>query len=198
MQIIADIMSTLKGSAYNSAIALASVILSFISEVIYVLSPNVPRYAVIFLMGLQLWLVYLLFINLMSMVRSSKSRTFRGGLAIAIVLIIIGSWYYGVKWHVDIQDKWFLQDGYKSYEAVVRRIEQVKTNLTDCSSVLKEVSGQFLVAGRTNADGSMTLMFFGRGGNPRACYFYYDGHDLPMNLMDANHPLVRLTNGWYR
>src|SRR6266566_2056190 len=77
--------------------------------------------------------------------------------------------------------RWFLQSGWRKYQAAVEKISQNKSRLTAHMSPLDDlVDSSALpagtkVRGATNEDGSLTIQFIVGGNNARAGYLYYSG-----------------------
>jgi hypothetical protein len=104
-----------------------------------------------------------------------------------------------------VQKRWFLESGHKDFESVIASIMTRKAFLTSKMKPLDKAVHGSRAYGRTNADGSITIIFQGAGNWPRAGYVYYSGDQA---IRQANssfyvvpgalgRPYVHLTNGWY-
>jgi hypothetical protein len=85
------------------------------------------------------------------------------------------------------------------------KIMQNKAKITYNGIPLYALVGRDNVYGYTNADGSITIRFMGRGDSIRAGYFYYSGNEMTVmpppdkmffrDMIYTN--FFHLTNGWY-
>jgi hypothetical protein len=156
-----------------------------------------------------LLLALLFFVNLgFALFRSQQRRShlimvFMIAIAIVLIIPVCG------KLIGNRQRQWFLQGGIQTYEATVNKITQNRSTLTSTNSLLNEVLGlkdKFRIYGMTNADGSITVRFFGRGNSWRRGYLYYSGNQMIANPSETNtfylpeNPYqfyLRVTNDWY-
>ena len=81
---------------------------------------------------------------------------------------------------------------------MIQRIMDQKSALADQPRSLHEIVRRADgVYGRTNADGSLFILFPGGEGGPRHGYLYDSGRLLVANPVHEGEPFVHLTNGWY-
>jgi hypothetical protein len=134
-------------------------------------------------------LACLFFVNLGFAVFQSKQRMLHTIMSLVIIIMFFGFLPLSVDWHMKTQRRWFLQKGIQIYQPMADKIMQNKAMITHNGTPLNNLVGRDDVYGYTNADGSITITFMGRGNYRRASYMYYSENG-PTNLF-------HLTNGWY-
>jgi hypothetical protein len=154
-------------------------------------------------------LVCLFFVNLGFAVFQSKQRMAHLVMSLLIIIAFCGIFPLCLKWGGNTQRQWFFQKGMQTYNLMVDKVIQNKAMLTDEESRLDDLVGRKGVYGYTNADGSITIRFQGRGNWLRAGYLFYSGSQMtvkpgntnlyfiPSNNCYKNYHWVHLTNGWY-
>ncbi len=102
------------------------------------------------------------------------------------------------------EQRWFLRGGMQAYSLMVDRIREKKTLLTSEGRPLQDIVGRGDVLGKTNVDGSLTVLFRLRS-NVRGGYLYYEGGGMVAQpgeniyfLPDTRTYYVHITNKWYR
>jgi hypothetical protein len=95
----------------------------------------------------------------------------------------------------------------QTYGLMIDKVLKNKALLTSEYSPLEDIVGRPSVYGNTNADGSIVIFFWGRGGYSRAGYLYYNGDQLILKPGETNeyifpdnpnnNPYIHLTNNWY-
>jgi hypothetical protein len=152
-------------------------------------------------------LVLLFFLNLCFAVLHSNQRT--AHIIMILTMIVTAVWLmplYG-KWTLNKQRRWFFQSGLQIYGRMVDQIVQSKAMLTSTNSALDYIVGCSDVYGKTNADGSLIVMFYRASFLRRDhVYLYYSGSNRIVNPIDKNtfsfpyiygHFYYHLTNDWY-
>jgi hypothetical protein len=92
----------------------------------------------------------------------------------------------------------WLQQQRPAYEQMAGKIMAQKTTLTSQPRDLGDIVPRpFTASGRTNADGSVTIIFSGGEGGPRHGYLYHSGALLTRNPGDPDAFFCHITNGWY-
>lgn len=92
----------------------------------------------------------------------------------------------------------FLLQKMPAYDQVVQKVMAQKASLTDQSGDLGDIMPRQLTASaRTNADGSVTILFPGGEGGPRHGYIYHSGALLTSKPGEPDGYIYHLTNGWY-
>lgn len=158
-----------------------------------------------------LLLACLFFVNLGFALFQPKQRMAHLIMGLLIVTMLFWFLPLSVKWHMNTQQRWFLQKGIQIYQPMADKIAQNKAMITHNPTRLDDLVGRPNVYGNTNDDGSVTIEFWGRGNYSRAAYMYYSGNKITImpgntnfycfpcydgNTNDYYH-LYHLTNGWY-
>ena len=155
-------------------------------------------------------LLILLLWNAVLCFRRSKDRALYG-LSCAIIIITGSSFvmFYGA---VDARrDKWFLEKGINGYEHYVRVVEANKHLLSQRGKGIGSMFGpapygKDEIDARTNADGSLVVVFYGRNNYRPATYVYYSGDSVEPVAGESNFYYLehsrsevrKLTNKWYQ
>jgi hypothetical protein len=112
-----------------------------------------------------------------------------------VAVLVLASW--SASRHAALGRQWFVQQQMPSYDTAVQRIIGVG-ELSQQWHLLKRVEGYAgRVWGISNQDGSVTIMFQGRDGSPRAGYLYHSGSTLTTNPVLPKAYIGYITNGWY-
>jgi hypothetical protein len=106
----------------------------------------------------------------------------------------------------DAQQRWFLKDGRREYDGMIDKVIQHKSMLTSTNQSLERIVGRTFVLGKTNEDGSLFILFEGRGNLIRHGYLYYSGSSMVSSSFSTNTCILpesptkyyfHLTNDWY-
>ena len=98
--------------------------------------------------------------------------------------------------HVDKRHRWFVHEESKTYEEMVAKILQHRSELEAQPRSLRGIV-QREAFGQTNAEGALTILFPGGEGGPRHGYLYYSGSLLATDPVHVDEPITHLTNHWY-
>jgi hypothetical protein len=153
-------------------------------------------------------LAVLFFVNLGFAVDRPKQRMAHIMMSLLIVILVFGVFPLCIRWHLNTQHHWFFQEGMRLYEPMVEKILQQRAALKDKNTSLDTLVDHPHVWGHTNADGSITIRFAGRGNYLRAGYIFYSGIKITIEpgntgrycIADydgVTNEYVHLTNGWY-
>ncbi len=92
----------------------------------------------------------------------------------------------------------WLREQRPAYEQLADKVMAQRATLTgEPRDLVDIVPRQFSASARTNADGSVTIIFRGGEGGPRHGYIYHSGALLTNHPGDPDAFLYHLTNGWY-
>lgn len=143
-------------------------------------------------------LCLLFFLNAYRAVRSSHGKWIHAAFMAIVAIFVLWLLPRSLTWRNNADRQWFIRNAMSQYMDCVKKIVDQNT-LTDHSQRIKNVVGHPWVFARTNQDGSITIMFEGRGprGYPRGGYLYQS-----VNQPDLAHgvgypKLLYLTNNWY-
>lgn len=105
--------------------------------------------------------------------------------------------------------EWFVADGHRMYDSMVSNIVSNKQLLAATNRAMNRYVGtnyEYRIYGLTNADGSLTIRFFGRGNYSRAGYLFYSGNGMVAVMGSSNEyhfaddlktVYTLITNDWY-
>jgi hypothetical protein len=123
-------------------------------------------------------LACLFFVNLGYAVFKPRQRMAHVIMSSLIVTMLFWFFPLSVDWHMNTQRRWFIQEGIQIYQPMADKVMQNRAKLTYSGMPLDTLVGRPDVYGYTNADGSITVRFMGRGNYRRAGYFYYSGNKI--------------------
>ncbi len=127
-------------------------------------------------------------------------RKIVGVLATCVVLLaaaVAFEQWFSARCFEERHERW-LREQRPVYEQLAQKVMAQKATLTSEPRDLPDiVPRQFSPSARTNADGSVTIMFAGGEGGPRHGYIYHSGGLLNKFPGDPDAYLYHLTNGWY-
>jgi len=149
-------------------------------------------------------LACLFFVNCGFAVFHPKQRMAHIIMSLLIIIMLIWFLPLSINWHMNTQRRWFIQKGIQIFQPMADKIMQNKAKITYGGMPLDALVGCPDVYGYTNADGSITIRFRGRGNWRRAGYFYYSGNKMTVKPGDTIYfgddcytNFFHLTNGWY-
>jgi hypothetical protein len=140
----------------------------------------------------------ILFVLNVLMLALLRGRRLVHGVFVLLVVAAFALFDTARNLHIDRRHQWFAKNGIASYEAMAQKVIQHREALHQEPSDLKDLVGRPEgVYGRSNADGSLLILFPGGEGGPRHGILYFSGGVLATNPVHAGEPIIHLTNGWH-
>lgn len=150
---------------------------------------------------LTLALLVLFFWNLGCVIFSAKYRISHV-IIVLVIMATVAGFGFCVSVFDDAQRHWFFSDGLQKYQLDVDKVTRSGI-LRYLNNPLDDAVGHSGIWGRTNDDGSVTILFDRRGFSRHPYYMYYSGTNVIVNPLASNTVIVRgiscrfLTNRWY-
>jgi hypothetical protein len=139
----------------------------------------------------------------------AQTRRVQSLVGIGIVLVTCALCTIAAKSIDNRRRQWFLTRGVHIFQdgadLISDRRDTLSEHLTNVAAIVPRPMGIREIVARTNSDGSIFLMFIGRGRDPSAGYVFYDGPKIAavpgrtnlFNLGISRKPFRELTNSWY-